>query len=293
MMPLFRAVPRFLASHPAAGLLVVALGAGWVIGRVPLTDGLAVCVGIPLLALSLWEPAAGLGLAIVLGPAKALLAVDYPAVPDLGQVFFFLALAGWLARGLACRRLIIPKNQLLWPLGLYIAVGLVSMLPATSLEEGLKEIIKWAEIAVALVIFLSEAQRGRLRWVVAAILVAGLAQAAIGVWEYQFRGIGPEHFRLPGGQYRAYGTFEQPNPYAGFLGLIWPLAAGLAWGLASRFWGKLRARARGWGWDGAGLAAMAAAALVMVFGLYISASRGGWLEPQRQCWRWHCSCRAG
>jgi putative inorganic carbon (hco3(-)) transporter len=277
MKPLSRTVPHYLSSHPAWGLALVALGAGWAIAGVPLTYGLAVCMGVPLLALSAWEPAVGLGLAIILGPAKALLAVDYPGVPDLGQVFFFLALAGWLARGLAQRRLSLSENQLLVPLGLYIAVGLFSMLPAASLEEGLKEILKWVEIAVALVIFLSEAQRGRLRWIVATILVAGLTQAVIGVWEYQFRGIGPVHFQLPGGQYRAYGTFEQPNPYAGFLGLIWPVAAGLAWGLAPQVLRKIRARVRGWGWSGASFAVMATAALIMVFGLYISASRGAWL----------------
>ena len=278
MMSLRRSVLRPLSAYPAiAALAIVALGTGWAIARAPVTYGLALCVGVPLLAISAWEPAVGLGLAIILGPAKALLAVTYPAVPDVGQVFFVLALAGWLARGLAQRRLVVAQNQLLVPLGLYLAVGLVSMLPAASLEEGLKEIVKWAEIVAALVIFLSEAQRGRLRWIVVAILMAGLAQAAAGVWEYQLRGIGPEHFRLAAGQYRAYGTFEQPNPYGGFLGLIWPLAAGLAFALASRTLHKARVRVSGWGRDLAGFAALAAAALVVVYGLYISASRGAWL----------------
>jgi hypothetical protein len=39
----------------------------------------------------------------------------------------------------------------------------------------------------------------------------------------------PLGFRLADGSYRAYGTFEQPNPLGGFLGLLWPVAAGLAW----------------------------------------------------------------
>ncbi len=278
MLRLSRAMPRFPPSYLAPSLAVVAVGAGWAIARAPLTYALAICLGVPLLALSAWEPAVGLGLAIVLGPAKALLAVAYPSVPDLGQVFFALALAGWLARGLVQRRLVIPLNQLLLPLGIYLAVGLFSLLQAASLEEGLKEIVKWAEIAVALVIVMSEAQRGtRVRWIIAAILAAGVAQAAVGIWEYQFRGTGPETFLLPSGQYRAYGTFEQPNPYAGFLGLIWPLAAGLAWAMAARVWPKVRARAPGWGWEVASLAGLAAMTLMMVVGLYASSSRGAWL----------------
>ena len=40
---------------------MLALAAGWAIARAPLTYGLAVCVGVPLVALSLWEPALGLG----------------------------------------------------------------------------------------------------------------------------------------------------------------------------------------------------------------------------------------
>ena len=276
-MSLSRAVPRFLSSRRWAGLAAVAIATGWALARAPLTYAAAICMGVPLVALSAWEPAVGVGLAIALGPTKALLAVAYPSIPDLGQVFFALALAGWLARGLAQHRLVISQNQLLLPLGVYIVVGLFSLLPATSLEDGMKEIIKWSEMAVALVIVISEAQRGRMRWIVAAILMAGAAQAAIGIWEYQFRGTGPKAFLLPGGQYRAYGTFEQPNPYAGFLGLIWPLAAGLTWALASRIWPKVRARVGGWGWDAAGLAAMAAATLVMLLGLYVSASRGAWL----------------
>jgi O-antigen ligase len=261
----------------SVSLAGVAVLAGLVIARVPLTYGLALCVGVPIVALAAWEPAIGLGLAMVLGPAKALIAVDYPSVPDLGQVFFFLALAGWLAQGLARHRLVFPQTHLLIPLGLYIAVGLFSMLPAASLEEGLKEIVKWTEIAVALVMLLSEAQRGRWRWILAAILLAGVAQAAIGIWEYQFRGTGPKTFLLPTGQYRAYGTFEQPNPYAGFLGLIWPLAAGLALGLLPSVWQKIKTQASGWQRESAGWAGLAMAALVMVFGLYVSASRGGWL----------------
>ena len=57
-----------------------------------------------------------------------------------------------------------------------------------------------------------EARRGRAAVIAGAVLLAGVAQAAIGIWQYQFRGSGPEHFAILGTHYRAYGTFEQPNP---------------------------------------------------------------------------------
>ena len=41
---------------------------------------------------------------------------------------------------------------------------------------------------------------------------AGLVQAFIGIWQFGLRDTGPEHFMILGRFYRAYGTFEQPNP---------------------------------------------------------------------------------
>ena len=38
------------------------------------------------------------------------------------------------------------------------------------------------------------------------------------------RGVGPLGFQLSEGVYRAYGTFEQPNPFAGFVGMVLPIA---------------------------------------------------------------------
>jgi putative inorganic carbon (hco3(-)) transporter len=267
----------FSGRRPIVALwTLAALCSGAIIAQLPLTYSLAVLAGGCLLAISLWEPAIGLGLAIVLGPAKALLAVSYPTLPsDLGQIFLALAAAGWLARGLAQRRLTLPRSQLLLPLGLYLAVGLFSMLPAASLEDGLKEVLKWAEIGLGLIILLSEAERGRIPWVVAAILVAGLAQAAIGIWEYGLRGTGPKTFLLPDGHYRAYGTFEQPNPYAGFLGLIWPLAAGLGLGWVTLWFERRKGNRTNRALFLACFAFLAAA--FMLTGLYVSSSRGAWL----------------
>jgi O-antigen ligase len=51
------------------------------------------------------------------------------------------------------------------------------------------------------------------------------------MWQFGLRGEGPEHFKILGGAfYRAYGTFEQPNPYAGYMGLTAALAAGMTIG---------------------------------------------------------------
>jgi len=101
-------------------------------------------------------------------------------------------------------------------------------------------------------------------------LASGALQAGIGIWQAFLRGTGPEHFQLPGLPfYRAYGTFQQPNPFAGMMGLIAPVALGLAFGLLFHPQRPLPERALGLGALGIGGMALLA--------LLVSWSRGAWL----------------
>ncbi|MCZ7665773.1 MAG: hypothetical protein M5U34_00335 [Chloroflexi bacterium] len=63
------------------------------------------------------------------------------------------------------------------------------------------------------------------------LLLAGSVQAAWGVWQFGLRQDGPEHFLVLGRFYRAYGSFEQPNPFGGFMYLSAMLALGIMLGL--------------------------------------------------------------
>ena len=263
-------------------LALIAVGMGSLIGYLPLIYSLGAATALILTTAALLEPASGLGLAIILGPTKSFLAIAYPGWPlDLGQLFFGLAAAGWLGRQLALRNLNVPRSSLWLPLGLYLAANCCSLLPATDLNEAAKEILKWSEIALGALLVAAEARRGKkqMRLIIAAILLSGMVQAGIGLWQYGWRGEGPEHFRILGDHYRAYGSFEQPNPYSGFLGLIWPLALGLAWGGIIPWLSGESQRQKGtrflqrlshiWG-------------LVLIAGLcltalYVSFSRGAWL----------------
>jgi putative inorganic carbon (HCO3(-)) transporter len=264
---------RLMAAALAGLWAALAVAGGLAIARLPLVTTVEIGAGLVVTAAAIWEPALGLGLALAVGVTRAYLAAARPEMPDLGQVVLALALASWAARGLAQRRIVIPQTGLLIGLGLYLGAGLLSLVTSASvsLELGLKEIIKWAEVAAVLVLVASEAERGRARWIVAAVLLAGLAQALIGVWQYQFRGFGPDNFQILGNHYRAYGTFEQPNPYGGYLGLIWPIAAGLAGACLLQAWKTRRAA------PAIAAAGFAAAAALIVGALYLSFSRGAWL----------------
>lgn len=254
--------------------LALALTGGMLVAVLPINYSAALLAGSMLFGLALWRPAIAVGCAVIFGPTRALLAaMGYAGLMyDLGQIFFAVSLCGWLAGGAARRTLTIPVVSAFLPLSAYIGIGLLSLLGTVAWQDGLQEAIKWLEVVLVLIIVLDEARQGRLHWLLVALALAGSAQALGGLWEYGGRGTGPESFRLPDGHYRAYGSFEQPNPFGGFLGLLWPIFAALTLEQVVTVWRSPRAL-RGW-LVGAGWALPTA---LMLAGLYASFSRGAWL----------------
>src|SRR5436190_16406050 len=110
--------PIPVAALSASLWALLAVAAGLAVARLPLLTSLAAAAGLLVLAAAFWEPALGLGLALALGTAKAYLAAARPEWPagDPGQIFLAVALAGWLARGLVRRRILLPRIPLLLPL---------------------------------------------------------------------------------------------------------------------------------------------------------------------------------
>lgn len=182
-----------------------------------------------------------------------------------------LVIAGWLAQGIARREVVIRRPPLLWPLAALLGIGALSLLQACSWSEGVPELLKWFEFAaVYLVATQALVRRQHVWWVVGALLAAGLVEVALGA--YQFLGqVGPEAFILAGRFMRAYGTFRQPNPYAGYLGYLVPvavsltLAGGLLWWRSRKPVGLVVAVTCG------------GTSLALVIGIGLSWSRGSWL----------------
>lgn len=275
-------------------LVVLAVAVALAIVRLPLALAAALALGGAAAILTLIFPLLGLGLALLLGPWGALenvraaqgMATLGVGLLDSGQLALLLALAAWLASCLARRRLVVPFTPLNLPWLLFVLVGLVSLLDAPSVALGLVELLKWLEMGliVWLVVDLATDPARRpagpaaiTRWLLALLLVAGLSQAAIGIWQFGLRGDGPEHFLVLGRFYRAYGTFEQPNPFGGYMNLTALLAAGAALGLVLDR-GSLRRSTEGawpsrWLWLAFALVCAVAASLALVF----SWSRGAWL----------------
>ena len=113
-------------------------------------------------------------------------------------------------------------------------------------------------------------------WLVFILATAGVANALVGLYIF-IGGSGADHLLIRNGFFRAFGTFGQPNPFGGFLGLITPLAlmASYHWGLQLlRTWRLHRnnnqiALIR--------LAFYGICSLILLAGIFASWSRGAWL----------------
>ncbi len=262
--------------------LALALAAGTAVAALPLpVAGLLVAGGAAVTA-TLIQPLVGLTLALLAGPFGALESVIVGGASlDSSQLLLALTLCAWLARGVARREIRLPRTGRVVgvPLLAFAAIGALSLVSAPSLALGFKELAKWVEMGLVawVVVDLAgrqEARAARSRWIVAAVLASGLVQALIGVWQFGLRGHGPEHFLILHRFYRAYGSFEQPNPFAGFLGLALPLALGACIGLLHR---KRSDQASAFIHQAAGVGALLLAAAVLAAALLMSWSRGGWL----------------
>jgi O-antigen ligase len=180
--------------------------------------------------ITLVEPLVGLLVTLFLGLLWAWLRAEVTGVPPLIAVpVLAFTLGAWLLRGLARRQVHLPLSPLLGPLLLFIAAAALSLWDGIELLAfGLPELLKWLQILALFWFIASYVDRQRFAWLIGGLLLIGLFQALVGLWQFGFRGTGPDHFAILGGRfYRAYGTFEQPNPYAGYLGLIFPLGVGV------------------------------------------------------------------
>jgi O-antigen ligase len=216
---------------------LIAAWVGLVFVRLPLFLSAAIMGGIAITLLTVVNPLIGLGVALLLGPLGALEKVFLDGLLDSSQLMLLFALAAWLSRNLLRRKIATPYMSLSRPLLFFILVAGFTIPGATSHPLGLIELLKWIEIALIMwmVVDIGRWRPGAtsttMRLLLVMLLLAGLYQAVIGIWQFGLRGTGPEHFLVLGGFYRAYGTFEQPNPYGGFMSLTALLAAGVFVGL--------------------------------------------------------------
>ncbi len=214
-----------------------------------------------------------------LSPLRALVAAESGLrLPlSIDQILLLICALVWFG-GLVVRRgrlLRLERNPTLIATILLTAVFASGAWTSASLSEWLKEWLKWLVIA-GLIWQLSFLRGGRWRWLVYAVAVAAVGNALVGLYIF-LGGSGADHLLILGRFYRAFGTFGQPNPFGGFMGIALPICSMAAWGTAGRLWANRRAGISVNAAQIAQLLAWAASALVVAAALLASWSRGAWL----------------
>jgi len=245
-----------------AGLVALA------VALLPLTWAVLLVAGGIVLVATLVCPRFGLLLIVPAVPFSSLRQVQVGGM-NVGatEALLALVLAAWLMRRVARHEIRLSLPPLTWPLLLFLGALCLSLLATTSLLHSLKEVLKWIEVLALYLVVANELDGRWLRALLFVFLGTGALAALHGIYQFLFQ-VGPEGFVLFGRFMRAYGTFEQPNPYAGYLGLTLPLAVGLLVAGIVRVGERVRG---GWLVWAAGCGALMSAAMIM------SWSRGAWL----------------
>ena len=263
--------------------------------------GLVACrflalISLCILGLFIARAPLALGAAVVLGSTAITLLLRWPTVGTYALAFaipfgslYELNLGGltvgvseglttaiamtWALRVMAFRRVRLRRSPLVLAMLFYLATLVASFWPATDLTPAFKETAKWGEFLLLYLFVASELERARRLALVAALLLAGTLQGALGIYQFVHQ-VGPPGFVLLGRYMRAHGTFLQPNPFAGYLGLLLPLACATA--LIS--WEE-QFRKRAWPgvWSALTRSLAALSGGVMLAGLIMSWSRGALL----------------
>lgn len=220
-------------------------------------------------------------------------ALPFASGVDLGpfsmaDALLAAAFAVWFVNGVRCNRLRLNVGFLPGLFLLFLLALLLSFPNSINLRKAIEGVIKWLEMLLIILLVQEAMPRERVRWLIWGLLAGGVLQASLGIYQFVFR-IGPPNFLLLDRFMRAAGTFGQPNPFAGYLGLTLPVAAALFLNALGSLFKRSRApepaptgkpAAHGIPARAGSLAASigyGGTATVIGLGLLASWSRGGWL----------------
>ncbi len=260
-----------------------------------LWTALAAIVLVVMGWLLLKYPVLAIPIVLLIGPLGAYEArAGWPIIGRLpiasGQIVFGALILFWLVTWLTRKDKSLPHAKSFTWLLAFAAVMLITVLSAESVADGAKEVIKWIQLGLMMLICLDFVGQTTKDWknqangvwiLFSFVAIAGLAQAAIGISQFLATD-GPESFQILGRFYRAFGTFEQPNPYGGYMAWITVFMIGVClpqvWVWIARFLSLPDATSEddpplpvGW------LIVLLGIAALMGVALIASWSRGAWL----------------
>lgn len=264
-------LPYLFGREVRTAVAVVGLaGLAWLLAELPLLwSAAAVAAGGGILLFLRFPQLIWPGFAVALPFASALKRGPL----SLADLMLGAAVLLWFAEGVRKDRLRLNSGVLPILFTVYLLALLLSFPNAIDLQEATESVIKWLQMLVIVLLIQEVLSLRQVRWLVWGLLAGGVLQAMLGIYQFVFR-IGPPNFLLLDRFMRAAGTFGQPNPYAGYLGLTLPVAVSLflltCTSILRRPEGSLRQLLTG-------TVAYGGAAAIIGAGLLASWSRGGWL----------------
>jgi O-antigen ligase len=222
--------------------------------------------------ITLVSPPIALGLCVASIPIQAMgehhlgpLTLRYTSTMILA---LFIA---WSIGKLAGRRGV-RGSWLIPPFACYVVILFLSGIQADSVRDWLSELYRWSVALLALVVAVDTLRDARsARPVIFGVAVGMVGASLFGIYQV-VTGLGPRAFNV-GGLIRAYSTFGQPNPFAGYLELSLPLLLAVAGSWLGH--DDLHPR-RGGITRGLGLVSVVALPFGLV-ALVLTQSRGGWV----------------
>lgn len=269
----FRSRPIFLWLFIAIiiGLLIGLLSPALFLGLALLVVFIIVCLITPISAIIFL---------LIFAPLRTLLSTELSTtIPlDIGQTLsaICLLLSLFWHRSTGKTIYFIP-SRLYIPLILFIILIIPSSSNISSMSAWLSEWLKWATILIFTIFTLSLSRHQHWEAILFALILSGIANAVVGLYIF-LGGSGADHLLINNRFFRAFGTFGQPNPFGGFMGLLSPLAIMATIGYAQRAYHHYWQRSRR-------ISALqivpvvfyAISAIILGVGVFISWSRGAWL----------------
>lgn len=262
--------------------LITAIGTGVIVA----TQSLVVTTGtLVLMAFSVLygiTPYSAFIVLAVLAPLHALVNTEasLPLPLGIGEISVIALVAIWIVHKIRRRQDLI--YTLSWsvvyiPLIGFVTVTGVTAFNAFALGFWLSEWLKWV-LALTLVIIILDLIRDHTwEWLIFGVIIAGVANALVGMYIF-LGGSGADHLLISNRFFRAFGTFGQPNPFGGFMGMLTPIAVMMAFGYLQLSWKQWHTTRKFTLSSIYPLLFYTMSAGILSIGVVISWSRGAWLS---------------
>ncbi|MDB5076895.1 MAG: hypothetical protein JWO42_3074 [Chloroflexi bacterium] len=219
-----RVSPRAGATAGQAGRIITLIAGALIVVALPATLSLPIIAGAALVLVLLSRPFGALCALAFAVPFESVRNIHAGGLNiTVTNLIVFCVAAAWLSRSISAGKL--QSGPAPWrpALLIYGAVLFFSVTQAIDFAGSLKELIKWGQLLFVYLAGVSIVRTPKqVRTLLIVLFLAVMSESLVGVLQAVLHS-GPSSFAR-GAILRGSGTFDQPNPFAGYLNMTLPLA---------------------------------------------------------------------